>query len=343
MTTDTAPLLDYLRAELRTPGLAFAEAPAAISGGYDTHIFSFRLSGAPPAWSGRLILRVLSPKHNPTRALMERATQNAVAALDYPAPRVLSVCAAREPLGAAFLVMERAPGRPLLQARRFGVSRLLAEAHARLHALDPEPLLRALDAEGRAAGCAFDRQTVGYEAHLAALDERIRRRALAGLSKGMAWLLERRAPATARRAICHGDFHPQNLLIENGRLAAVLDWPNLVVAEPEYDVAATRVILSCTPVELAVAPQLRPVVALLRPIMVARYLALYRRWAPLDPTRVPPYEAAACMRGLVRVAEARGAGGAEVTALDASSFGERLVARFAVITGVAVTLPPRPR
>jgi aminoglycoside phosphotransferase (APT) family kinase protein len=317
--------------------------PAAISGGYDTQIFSLRLTGGPPAWSGPLILRVLSPKHDPARALRERATQNAVAGLGYPVPRVLSVCATREPLGAAFLVMERAPGRPLLEAQRLGVSRLLAEAHARLHALDPEPLLRALDTEGRAAGCAFDRDAVGYEAHLAALEGRIRRDSLDALSKGMAWLLGRRAPTGARRAICHGDFHPQNLLVENRRLAAVLDWPNLVVAEPEYDVAATRVILRCTPIELAAPPARRPVVALLRPIMVARYLAIYRGRAPLDPARVPPYEAAACMRGLVRVAAARAAGGVEVTPLDASSFGERLAARFAAITGVPVTLPPWPR
>src|SRR5262249_48770495 len=171
---------------------------------------------------------------------------------------------------------------------------------------------------------------------------RIRRRGLDGLSKGMAWLLERRA-ATARRAICHGDFHPQNLLIGHGRLPAVLDWPNLVGAEPEDDGAATRGILTRTPGGLARPPLQRPVVALLRPIVVARYLALYRRRAPLDSSRVPPYEAAACMRGLIRVAEARGAGGAEVTPLDASSFGERLAARFAVITGVAGAPPPRPR
>ncbi|HKW92843.1 MAG TPA: phosphotransferase [Methylomirabilota bacterium] len=341
-TTDTTSLLEYLRAEVRAPTLAFAEVPGAISGGYDTRIFSFRLTGAPPAWSGPLILRVLSPKHDPARALRERATQNAVAGLGYPAPRVLSVCAAREPLGAAFLVMERAAGRPLLDAQRLGVSRLLAESHARLHALDPEPLLRALDAEGRAADGAFDRETVGYGAHLAALDRRIRKGPLGGLSKGMAWLLAR-APTVSRWAICHGDFHPQNLLVEHGRLAAVLDWPNLVVAEPEYDVASTRVILTCTPIELAAPPALRPLVTVLRPIMVARYLARYRRLARLDPARLPPYEAAACMRGLVRVAEVRTAGSPEISPLDASSFGERLAARFAAITGVAVTLPPRPR
>jgi hypothetical protein len=47
------------------------------------------------------------------------------------------------------------------------------------------------------------------------------------------------------------------------------------------------------------------------------------------------------MRGLVRSAETRAVGGAPANALDASSFGERLAARFARVSGVAVALPPR--
>jgi len=47
------------------------------------------------------------------------------------------------------------------------------------------------------------------------------------------------------------------------------------------------------------------------------------------------------MRGLVRTAAARAAATAPMNPLDASSFGERLAARFARVSGVPVTLPPR--
>ncbi|HJR03071.1 MAG TPA: hypothetical protein VKA83_15660, partial [Methylomirabilota bacterium] len=71
--TDAAPaLLAHLRRELHAPALAYAEPPAAISGGYDTRIFGFRLTGGPAEWSGPLILRVLNPAHDPARALRER-------------------------------------------------------------------------------------------------------------------------------------------------------------------------------------------------------------------------------------------------------------------------------
>jgi aminoglycoside phosphotransferase (APT) family kinase protein len=285
---------------------------------------------------------VLSPAHDPLRALRERATQNALAGLGFPVPRVLTACADRAPLGAGFLVMERAAGRPLLDARRLGVVRTLAEAHARLHGLNPEPLLRALDDEGRATGWGFDRDTVSFESHLGLLDRRIRDGGLAGLADGMRWLLDRRPSAPAARVICHGDFHPQNLLAVDGRVTAVLDWPNMLVAAPEYDVASTRVILTQAPIALFPVPAgLRPLVAAGRRILVARYLAVYRKLRPLDRARLPYFEAAACMRGLVRTAEARVGGTAPTSPLDASSFGERLAARFARVSGVRVALPPR--
>jgi len=287
-------------------------------------------------------VRVLNPAHDPLRALKERATQNTLAALGYPVPRVLTARADRGPLGGAFLVMERAPGRPLLDAQRVGASRVLAQAQTRLHALDADALLRALDEEGRAAGGGFDRHAITYEGYLAALDRRIRQGPLEGLSQGMRWLFEHRPTPSASRVICHGDFHPQNLLVADGRVSAVLDWPNVVVAEREYDVASTRAILALTPIELSAVPAaLRPLAALLRPVMVARYLSTYRRSRPLDPSRLRYYETASCMRGLVRATETRATGGAAANPLEASSFADRLAARFTRISGVPVALPAR--
>jgi aminoglycoside phosphotransferase (APT) family kinase protein len=284
---------------------------------------------------------VLSPAHDPRRALKERVTQNALVGLGYPVPRVLAASADRGPLGAGFLLMERAAGRPLLEARPWGVSAALADMHLRLHALDAETLLRALDEEGRAAGGGVGRCAVTLESHLGALARRVEGGPWPGLAAGMRWLLARR-PLDRDPVICHGDFHPQNLLVADGRVSAVLDWPNVLVADAECDVAATLVILRLTPIELFPVPAaLRPLLGGLRSIMTGRYLARYRRARPLDAARLAYYEAAGCMRGLVRTTEARLA--SSDNALDVSSFGERLAARFARVTGVAVSLPPPPR
>ena len=335
MTDPAEALLGHLRAELGAPGLTYAEPPAAISGGYDTKIFGFRLSGAAAPFSASLILRVLGNNYPPARALSERATQNAIAGLGYPAPLVLLASADPAILGGAFLVMERVAGRTLLDARRIGVASVLADMQLRLHALDAEVLLQALDREGP----PISREVATFEGHLARLERRIAHAKLGGLEKAMRWLSDRRPPP-GPRVVCHGDFHPQNILMADGRVTGVLDWPNVIVADREFDVAATRAIRFIPAGVLGVPRALRRLVEIAARILAARHLAAYRRRHPLDPARLAYHEALACMRGILRTAEARAAG-APLNALDASVFGDRLGARFARITGVVPILPPR--
>ncbi|PYM39944.1 MAG: hypothetical protein DME16_26965 [Candidatus Rokuibacteriota bacterium] len=251
-------LLDYLRARLDERGLELPEPLTPISGGFDTRIFAFRLRGAASAFAGPLILRLLAPQHDPARVLRERVTQNTLAGLGYPAPRVLLACPDAAPLGGAFLIMERLPGAALLQAHYLNLSRVLVETQLRLHALDAETLLRAMDEEGRdsraTGGPAMSRDVITLEGHLAQLEARIARGALDGLRPAMAWLVEQRPPEQSRRVICHGDFHPHNILYSGGAVTGVIDWPNVVVAEPAYDVATTRIILRFTPMELSALP-----------------------------------------------------------------------------------------
>ena len=79
---------------------------------------------------------------------------------------------------------------------------------------------------------------VSLDGHLGQLEARIGRN-LPGLAPAMRWLLDHRPGPGGVRAICHGDFHPQNLLFDGREITAVLDRPNVLVADPAYDVAAT--------------------------------------------------------------------------------------------------------
>jgi aminoglycoside phosphotransferase (APT) family kinase protein len=321
-------LLEYLRGELKDPALEYAEPPVAISGGYDTEILAFRLRRAPAEWSRPLILRLLAPQYDPSRALRERDIQNAVADLGFPAPRVLAASADPATLDRGFLIMERMPGRPMLEVRKIGVAAVLARTQLRLHALDADPLL--------GAAMTFDGLLDQFGRRIAALP-------LRGLGKALDWLTAHRHVEPTRPVICHGDFHPQNILMEHGVVTGVIDWPNALVADPAYDVATTRVLLGLVPLELSTLPALaRVLVSAARPLLLARYLAGYRRGRPIDDPVLGYYEAAACMRQLIRIGEQRliaAAAGHAPGPLDASSFGDRLCARFARISGVAPALP----
>ena len=328
-------LIDFLRASLGAPGLELAGPPTPLSGGFDTSIYALRLREAPTVFAGPLVLRVLAAHHDPSRALRERAVQNAVADQGYPAPRVLAVTSDPRALGAPFLVMDHLPGRVLVDAQRVGIGGVLAEAQARLHALSPEPLLAALDTEPGAGG----RASVGFEAYVTSLQARVARAGLDGLKPTLRWLHERRPPP-GPPVICHGDFHPRNLLVADGRLTGVVDWPNALVADAEFDVAATLNILRFVPVDLMAMPRVVSlIVRMLQPVLAARYLAAYRRRRALDPQRLAYYEVASAMRALVQSGEARQRLAQALGALDASSYAERLAVRVERLAGVTVTLP----
>ncbi len=306
-------LVAHLRSALAAPALDLAEPPVALTGGFDTEIYAVRLRDAPPAFAGPLVLRMLRPHHDPARALREEATQNAVAALGFPAPRVL-LAATTAPLGAPFVLMERLPGRPLMETRVVGMGTRLAELQVRLHALDPATLARALGPSGT------------FEGYLDAFAARIARAKLDELAPLLAWLRARRPPPAAP-AICHGDFHPQNVLVEHGRATGVLDWPNALVAEPAFDVASTFNILRFVPVGLTSMPAaVRWVVRAAQPLLAQGYLAAYRRRRPIDGARLAYYRVAAALRALVRAAETQRGLAGPPTGLDTSSYAARLLA-----------------
>jgi aminoglycoside phosphotransferase (APT) family kinase protein len=282
-----------------------------------------------------LILRVLGLHHDPARVLRERATQNAVADLGYPAPRVLFATMDAAPVGGPFLIMERLPGVVLPRARPLGMAGVLIEQQLRLHALDPEPLRRALEREGV--------KVATFDGYLDQFERRMSDASLAGLAPAMAWLRARRPRPEEPSVICHGDFHPQNILVQGAAVTGVVDWPNALVAEPAFDVAATRVILRFAPVTLAqLSAPARLVARVARPILAGRYLAGYRRRRPLASDRLAYYEVASCMRSLLRVGESRQRStGLAVSpdSLDIPSFIDWLIAHIAKVAGVGVALP----
>lgn len=62
------------------------------------------------------MLRIYRDARGPERAHREGSVQNAVGALGFPTPRILLTCLDRAVLGGAFLIMQRVPGRVMLDA-----------------------------------------------------------------------------------------------------------------------------------------------------------------------------------------------------------------------------------
>jgi aminoglycoside phosphotransferase (APT) family kinase protein len=348
-----ASLLAYLRTTTGAQELAYADPPQQIVGGYDTRIFAFQLANAPASFSGPLILRLFAEDDDPLRARWEGAVQTAVAGLGYPAPRVLDANNGTDILGAAFLIMKRLPGRPMLQAATFAAMlpqavrlltaypQVLAQYQARLHALDPCPLLRAIEAEELPAAGPIEsgigRRSATLDGQLEQLARHIERLSLDKFRPALSWLLDNRPSDPLRPVICHGDFHPINILMEDGVVTGVIDWSMTTAAEAAFDVGNTRLLLAIAPMELPAVVD--SIVAPMRRVLVRRYSRAYQILRPVDAEHVRYFEALRCLMELSWVADRRatGAGMYRNPWGSTRSIG-KLVSHFQKVTGVAPAL-----
>ncbi len=334
-----APLLSYLRDRLEAAALEYAVAPTPILGGFDTAIYGFTLQGGG-ARDGACVARVFPSPADGPRARHEAAVQRAVAMLGFPAPEVLAFEPSPDVLGAPFIIMRRIPGRVMLDGMvgpRMGpLASLLGRTQARLHALDATAFRDAAGADADdarlagGAGVFFD--------DCAAV---VSRASLDGLRPALRWLEERR-PSPSPSVICHGDYHPLNVLVERGEVTGVVDWAWVAIAPAEFDIGSTVALLGHGPVSLPRA--VMPLVRLLRRWITFRYLRGYRSLRPYDARAVAYYEALRLLGFLVEAGEQMQAEAGRIDSTMDSPFHAPAVragaiARLRRITGLDVTLP----
>jgi aminoglycoside phosphotransferase (APT) family kinase protein len=338
-------LIAHLRAKLGA-ALDYDRPPTPLTGGYDAAILSFSLrgetlAGAAPQFAQPLVLRLMPRQEDGARVRREAATHDAVTAQGYPAPRVLDWSDHGAALGQPFLIMQRLAGSNLMAGvfdslggigRLLGMPAILAGAHARLHALDPAGLTAAY------AQAGFDPAAFTVEAELAKMGLLAALGDKAGFAPAVEWLHRHRpAPGTAL-VVCHGDFHPLNLVGDAAGPVGVVDWANAIVAEPEYDVGATCALMSFGPVSTPAWQ--RPLINLVRRLLVARYLAAYRAQRPLDNARLAYFEAFRIISALVLEDPAARAAGQSPWSPETTA---AMLRRFGKLTGVRVAPPVAPQ
>jgi len=305
-----AALLAYLRDHLGRPSLSFESAPTRLTGGFDTTIYQFQLEGAPAEFSGKLVVRIFT--HGFNRVAREAAVQGAVAETGFPAPRVLHVCLDRGPLGGPFTIMPLVPGTTIVDAIAspslflFRAPVLMAETHARLHALEPSLLYRAL------ASAALPAGPEGTRAFLAMLRDELTAAPDAGLEAGLEWLEARVPVPNAIPVICHLDFHPLNILVDRGQVTGVVDWANGALGDPAFDVGTTIMLMTLGP--LSVPGFLEGPVAAGRRWAARRYLSAYQKLHPLPMDRINYGEALRCYTGLQHASQRLAPGAPEPAA-----------------------------
>ena len=230
------------------------------------------------AAAGGRVVKLLLAGRPRAAAEREAALGRLVRAMGIAAPEVHSTV---EIEGRHGIVFERIEGPSMLDAivsqpwRVLRLAPLLADLHARLHRAalpdDPDVTLRRLTDE-------LERK-IGHFAHTPP-EERA-----AALDRLTSLL---RDGAHSALCLCHGDFHPGNVIL-TARGPVIVDWNDATLGPPAADVARTEMLMLRGEIPSEIGGAKRVAIQTVRRLLHALYLRRYRTLTGMTDTQIDPW------------------------------------------------------
>nr|WP_217895177.1 phosphotransferase family protein [Sphingomonas sp. CDS-1] len=243
---DEREIIDGIGALARSNGVSGPveiEALKRVRGGNSSEIWAFDGS-----WSenGAHVTRPLILRSGADNEFsfagrdMEYRVLKALERSDVKVPRIYWFDPAGTHFGRQTMVMERSPGIAerlvmtdrnglgLDQSARVALGQEIIDLLGRIHAFEAAP--GELDSPTDQAHPAADR----LRAHDQAI-EKLELEPMVELRIASWWLWKNLPPPPERLTIVHGDYRPANMLVEKGRVTAILDWEFASVGDPLED------------------------------------------------------------------------------------------------------------
>ena len=278
-----------------------------LASGWETTVFEFALSSkssraADLPMKDPLVLRFYEGSRANEKGRHENVAMLRLTELGFPVPRPYLYESEAEPLGAPFMVMERASGGPLFRTKNFPDAFKtfslgfigFVRAQTRLHRLgaveSAQSLPPAFVSESKAATAPL------LERILAVVAKRVELGPLPGLRDALEQLRSVAGRyAAAPSAIVHMDYHPQNVIVKGMRVTGVIDWVNADRGDRHLCAGMTAAILSTSTMERPRWMRENLAGNSLRRLFASLYIPLYHALAPVEWKRLRYCEAVASL------------------------------------------------
>jgi aminoglycoside phosphotransferase (APT) family kinase protein len=207
-----------------------------IPGGFSKETFLFDAVHEGGRRESLVLRRDLPAGPSQTTVVDEFVVLRAVHRAGIPAPEPILVEPDASVLGQPFLLMRRVAGSADAGGKPREVGLELARLLARLHTLDPEKLDAGFRAIPRnAAECA---DLLLDHWHAIWLAKKLEPAPI--LVRAFGWLRTHRPERVSRISVVHTDVGLHNLLVQDGRILALLDWEFARVGDPADDLGYAR-------------------------------------------------------------------------------------------------------
>jgi len=281
-------LEDYYR--LASPHYQEAKVSnlVSINEGWESIIYAFDLIPDPQKQDPiqHLILRIYPGTDAQDKSHREYDGLQVLYQAGYPVPQVFALECDNSPFeGRPFLLMERIPGEmmwPVLDRsqpdRAAGLITQFCELFVQLHNLDWRAFVSAQD------HLRYQEPYIFIDAFLNQLQAAAEPfTELNGFLPVIDWLLTKRDQVPCPQpAPVHWDFHPGNVILKPDGSAVVIDWTQIQVSDPRFDLSWTLLLAG------AYAGQsVREMI-----------LAEYQRIAGTTVVQLPYFEVASCVKRL---------------------------------------------
>jgi len=219
------------------------------------HLIGSGLTADVFSWERERVLKLFFAWVDPEAIRQELRVTQAVSNSGVPAPAAFELLRIGQRFG---IVFERVSGDTLVRQvekrpwQLFGAARQLAKLHAHIHtyAAPDELPLQQKQLEHwieQAKDCSESQKQMAKE---------------------------RAAQLSTGRSLCHGDFHPGNILVSS-RGPVIIDWAGATKGHPMADVARTSVLFEHASLPPTVALHVRFLMKVARGFLHSTYLRTY--------------------------------------------------------------------